>query len=107
MQHFVQHSDPAITALAADLGSTPYVLSNRWQDHNIFVTLESDLLTRAARSSINMLKLRRLDMHIDGLTRALRTPADELDEMATLQEVTEMKRIRTALAREIGSVVVR
>lgn len=107
MQHFVQHTDPAITALAADLGSTPYVLSNRWQDHNIFVTLESDLLTRAARSSINMLKLRRLDMNIVGLTRALRTPTDELDEMATLQELTEMKRIRTALAREIGSVVVR
>lgn len=106
-EHFIQHPDPNISRIAVDIQATPHTLSDRWQSHNIFVKVEQDILPRAARSAINSLKLRKLDLTLVALREALKNPVDELAEMETLSSLHELLSIRSNLAKDIGSIVVK
>ncbi|MFM1876540.1 MAG: hypothetical protein RL266_2277, partial [Bacteroidota bacterium] len=75
-QHFIHHPDPEISSLAVNFFAQPHTVSERWKEHNVFVTREEDVLKRSILSSLNVLKLRKLEKMINE-TRELMKKAEE------------------------------
>jgi len=105
-QHFTQHSDPEVATLAVNLSSSPYQLSEKYGDHNIEVRTEESMLKRSVLSSINSLKLRKLERMVLDLQEQLKT-AEEDDMMAILEKIKRLHGVRRQLADHIGTIVLK
>jgi DNA primase len=105
-QHFTQHPDPEVATLAVNLSSSPYQLSEKYGDHNIEVRTEESMLKRSVLSSINSLKLRKLERMVLDLQEQLKT-AEEDDMMAILEKIKRLHGVRRQLADHIGTIVLK
>jgi DNA primase len=105
-QHFSQHHDPEVATLAVNLSSSPYQLSEKYGDHNIEVRTEESMLKRSVLSSINSLKLRKLERMVLDLQEQLKT-AEEDDMMAILEKIKRLHGVRRQLADHIGTIVLK
>jgi hypothetical protein len=89
-----------------DLLSSPYHLSN-WEQHDIFITFEEDVLKKSIYNAIYALKARKLEIMIQDNQKRLReNPPEEemLTLMQTQQQLLEAKKIFNAL---LGRIVVK
>jgi DNA primase len=84
---FINHENTAICALTVDLLSSPYQLSN-WEQHDIFITFEEDVLKKSIYNAIYALKSRKLEIMIqDNQKRLKENPPEE--EMITLMQIQQ------------------
>ncbi len=81
---FINHDNPAISALTVDLISSPYTLAN-WEQHSIYITMEEDILKKSVLNAIYALKSRRLEIMIHDIQKRLKENPEE-DEMLTLMQ---------------------
>jgi DNA primase len=105
-KHFINHENVAICSLTVDLLSSPYLLSN-WEQHDIFITLEEDILKKSIYNAIYALKARKLDMMIQDNQKRLKENPPEEELMALLQtqhQLLEAKKIFNSL---LGRIVVK
>ncbi len=105
-QHFINHQNQEISALAVNFFAQPHTVSERWKEHNIVVTREEDVLKRSILSSLNVLKLRKLEKMIND-TRDLMKQAEEDQLMLLMEKLNRQLAVRKVLAKEIGSTVLR
>lgn len=105
-KHFTQHPDPEVAQLAVNFTSTPYILSDKWEEHNIRVLTEEMVLKRSVLSSLNSLKLRKLEGMILDLQETLKSAA-EIEMMPTLERIKKLHAVRRLLADHIGTIVLR
>ena len=105
-QHFINHQNQEISALAVNFFAQPHTVSERWKEHNIVVTREEDVLKRSILSSLNVLKLRKLEKMIND-TRDLMKQAEEDQLMLLMEKLNRQLAVRKVLAKEIGSTVFR
>lgn len=105
-QHFIQHPDSEISSLAVTFFSNPYSLSDRWAEHNIIVVKEEDALKRSVLSSLNVLKLRKLEKMITA-TRSDMKAAEEDQLLPLMEKLNRQLSIRRKIAMEIGSTVLK
>ncbi|MCE3279257.1 MAG: primase [Bacteroidetes bacterium] len=102
-KHFINHENIAICSLTVDLLSSPYQLSN-WEQHDIFITFEEDVLKKSIYNAIYALKSRKLEMMIQDNQKRLKEnpPEDEmLTLMQTQQQLLEAKKIFNAMLGRI------
>lgn len=104
--YFVNHSDKAIAEIAVDFMTTPYLLSN-WERHFIYVTEESKILQRAARSSIDALQLRRLEVMIADVQKELQEAKSPEDELILLQKQISLTEAKREFSKKLGRVVLK
>jgi DNA primase len=105
-KHFINHENVAICSLTVDLLSSPYSLSN-WEQHDIFITMEEDILKKSIYNAIYALKSRKLEMMITDNQKRLKENLPE-EEFITLlqaqQQLLEAKKMFNAL---LGRIVVK
>ena len=105
-QHFIQNPDADISSLAVTFYSTPYAISERWGEHNIVVQKEEDTVKRAIMSSLNVLKLRKLEKMINR-TRVDMKAAKEEQLFPLMEKLNRQLSVRKQLAKVIGSTVLK
>lgn len=105
-QHFTQHSDPEVAQLAVNFFSSPYTLSGQYGKHNIEVRTEDKMLKRSVLSSLNSLKLRKLEKMTIDLQEELKT-ASEDDMPIIMARIQKLQKVRRQLADHIGTIVLK
>jgi DNA primase len=105
-EHFTQHPNPEMAQLAVNLFSSPYLLSEKYGEHNITVRTEEMMLKRSVLSSLNSLKLRKLERMILQLQEQLKT-VDEDGMMPVLEEIKRLHGLRRQLSDHIGTIVLK
>lgn len=104
--YFVNHSDRAIAEIAVDFMTTPYLLSN-WERHFIYVTEESKILQRAARTAIDALQLRRLEVMIADVQKELQESKSPEDEIILIQKQMSLMDAKRDFSKKLGRVVLK
>ncbi len=105
-QHFINHQNPEISSLAVNFFAQPYIVSERWKEHNVVTLMEEDKLKQSILSSLNVLKLRKLETMISE-TRDLLKQAEEDQLMELMEKLNRQLSVRKILAKEIGSTVLK
>ncbi|MCF8256620.1 MAG: DNA primase [Flavobacteriales bacterium] len=104
--HFSQHQDPEVAQLAVNFLSNPYTLSNQYGKHNIEVRTEEMMLKRSVVSSLNSLKLRKLEKMTIDLQEQLKS-ASEDDALIIMARIQKFQKVRRQLADHIGTIVLK
>jgi len=104
--HFTQHHDPEVAQLAVNFFSMPYTLSNQYEKHNIEVRTEEMILKRSVVSSLNSLKLRKLEKMTIDLQEQLKT-ASEDDQLILMGRIQKLQKVRRQLADHIGTIILK
>lgn len=100
---FINHDNPAISALTVDLISSPYTLSN-WEQHSIYITQEEDILKKSVLNAVYALKSRRLEIMIHDIQKRLKEKPEEEEMMTLMQtqhQLLEAKKVFNALLGRI------
>jgi len=105
-KHFINHHNPEISSLAVNFFAQPHVVSERWKEHNVITLMEEDKLKQSILSSLNVLKLRKLETMITQ-TRDLLKKAEEDKLMELMEKLNRQLSVRRLLAKEIGSTVLK
>lgn len=105
-QQFINHQDPEVSSLAVNFFAQPHTVSERWKEHNIVVTREEDVLKRSILSSLNVLKLRKLEKMIND-TRDLMKQAEEDQLLELMEKLNRQLSVRKVLAKQVGSTVLK
>ncbi len=104
--YFISFPDPEVSKLAVELISSKHTLSENWKTHNILVTSEEEQLERAVLSSLNAIKLRRVEVVIWEVRSTIEDcSAEEIDDK--LRHLQQLLAIRGALAKDIGAIILR
>lgn len=101
-RHFVHHSNPRITKLAADFISTPYSISRFWESNGGIINKKELDLTIGIPSLVLSFKSQQLDDLIRDITEKLKHVKDEEEEMELLQHFTRIKQAQMQLSRQMG-----
>ncbi len=107
-QYFLQHVNPDIAQLTADLVTLPYELSENWKtQHKIDVVTEDMLMMEAVISAINNLKMKKVVALIDEKFKRLNDVHTEEERNTLLEEVMQLINLKTVISEALGIVVVR
>ncbi len=105
-QHFFHHPDPQVSKLCIDLLSSPYVLSDKWEEkHGIFVKLEDNDLQKLVLEVLYAYKLEKVKKIIDVLEEKIKTPGEETDIIQVMTEIRSQKSTRERLAGALSRIV--
>ena len=105
-QYFINHAFPDVSSLAVNFFAQPHTVSERWAEHNVVVLMEVDKLKQSIISSLNVLKLRKLEDMIND-TRDLMKKAEEEQIIMLMEKLNRQLSVRKVLAKEIGSTVLK
>lgn len=105
--HFTRHEDQHISKIAVDLLSSPYVLSERWEEkYQIYTTTEDQKLTAAVMDAIHTYKLRRVMRMIAQDEEKLKNAGPDTDFTPILERKKKLDQIKVRLAEFSGSIIV-
>lgn len=105
--HFTRHEDQHITKVAVDLLSSPYVLSDRWEEkYKIFTITEDKKLTPAVLDGIYTYKLRRVLSMIAKDEEKLKEAGPDFDYTPLLERKKRLDQIKVKLAQYSGSIII-
>lgn len=105
-QYLLQHGDPEVKQVVADLSISRYVLSDAWKErHNIYTTRESDQLQQAALQNVLRLKFRLVRTLVRENQKQLKTAStdDEVNNILLVHQ--ELKKAEMELAALLGNVI--
>lgn len=105
-RHFINHENIAICSLTVDLLSSPYSLSN-WEQHDIFITMEEDILKKSIYNAIYALKSRKLEMMIQDNQKRLKENPPEEELFTLLQAQHQLQEARKMFNALLGRIVVK
>lgn len=105
-RHFINHPNPEVSSLAVNFLAQPHIVSERWKEHNVITLTEEDKLKQSILSSLNVIKLRKLETMINE-TRDLLKKAEEEQLMELMEKLNRQLAVRKVLAKEIGSTILK
>jgi len=105
-KHFINHENIAICSLTVDLLSSPYSLSN-WEQHDIFITFEEDILKKSIYNAIYALKSRKLEMMIHDNQKRLKENPPEEELITLIQAQQQLQEARKMFNALLGRIVVK
>jgi DNA primase len=89
-----------------DLISTPYTLSQNWEDkHKINVKTEDLNLKETVNKCLNTLKLKKIEMMISDIQNTLKTCTDEEEILILLSSHQKYDVIKTKLSDPLGRII--
>ncbi len=104
--YFTRHEDQLLSRIAIDLMSTPYVLSDRWEEkYKIFTLTEEKNLKNAVLDGIYTFKLRRVLRMIAKDEEALKNADADFDYTPILERKKRLDQIKMKLAQFSGSTI--
>ncbi|MCC6691158.1 MAG: DNA primase [Bacteroidia bacterium] len=106
MNFFITHSDVDVTKVAIDLVSSPYTLA-KWEQHNIAVQTESQILKKSVYDSIYSFKARQIEQLLDQNSNILKT-ADRSENLdALIQKQQDLIEAKKYFNKLLGRIVVK
>lgn len=106
-KHFINHQDPDISSEVVNFFSEPYHLSDNWETHQIYVSLEDADLHKTVFKAIYSLKLKKLMQLIMLTQEKLKTIDSEEDLMALLEQQKLLMDAKRQISTELGRVVLK
>jgi DNA primase len=105
---FVQHTDERIQKTSIDLTASPYEVSDKWQEkYQIHISTEEDNLYKNAYKNILRLKLRLIHQLIEENNKLLKDTLHKPEEEDKLLQVyAALKQSETAIAQQLGMVII-
>lgn len=104
---FTRHEDQHISKVAVDLLSSPYTLSDRWEEkYKIFTITEDKKLTPAVLDGIYTYKLRRVMKMIAKDEEILKKAGPDFDYTPLLERKKRLDQIKVKLATFSGSIII-
>jgi DNA primase len=105
-KYFINHENVAICSLTVDLLSTPYQLSN-WEQHDIFITFEEDVLKKSIYNAIYALKSRKLEIMIQDTQKRLKENPPEEEMMTLMQTQVQLLEAKKMFNALLGRIVLK
>ncbi len=100
-KYFLNHPDSEIAAMAIQLISYPYQLSENWEKNHIYVKMESDELRQNAIEILMAFKHRLLSKQLKEITKRMQHAKDEAEIFVLQQQHFEMKQLEILIAKEL------
>ncbi|MEZ5173242.1 MAG: DNA primase [Bacteroidia bacterium] len=106
-QFFLHHDNRQMAEYVIHLTSTPYELSENWQNkHQIFVSTEADTSRKMVMTAIYAYKLRRVKALLEKMSKQLETFTEEEEMLKLLDEMKSLQHAKIELARQLQYVIV-
>jgi len=104
--YFINHSNADVRKMAIDLISTPYTLSQNWEDkHKIAVKTEDINLKETINKCLNTLKLKKIEMMLSEILSTLKSCTDEEEILALLSRQQKYDIIKAKLSDPLGRII--
>lgn len=104
---YIQHPDNKISAVAAELLSTQYVLSDKWKEFDIHVPREEHILKKVVENAMNHLHLKKLMHILDGIKSEMKETQEEAKTTYLLEVYQHTRNTMLDLQRKLGVVIMR
>lgn len=104
-KHFIDGDDEAIKQEVISLITSRYEVSERWEEHSIFVPKDEDILANITYKNILRLKWRKIKFMVKEIEDKL-VHADEIEEISNLQKIhIKLKESEVQVAQILGNVL--
>lgn len=104
--HFINHENTDIAYLTVDLISSPYALS-KWEQHQIYPTLEENILKKSLYHAIYALKSRKLEMMIHDIQNKLKEQPPEEEMMTLMQTQHQLIEAKKTFNSLLGRIILK
>ena len=104
--HFVQHSNPAISQVATDVMSSRYELSENWKKHGIYTDTEDVHLRLAVETAVYSLKVKKIEQLIKSTQDEMKSPDVETQNQA-LEKMSKLLLLKKMISKKLGRTVLR
>ena len=104
--HFVQHSNPAISQVATDVMSSRYELSENWKKHGIYTSTEDLHLRLAVENAVYSLKIKKIEQLIKSTQDEMKSPEIEIQNQA-LEKMSKLLLLKKMISKKLGRTVLR
>ena len=106
MNFFVNQGDVIISKTVIDLVSSPYTLA-KWEQHNILVQTEDQVLKRSVYSAIYSFKSKHIEKLLEENNQLLKTMNNEEQMMALLQQQKQLIEAKKHFNNLLGRIIVK
>ncbi len=106
-QYFFTHHNPEVSKMAIDMLTSPYTLSNQWEDkHKIYVKKEEDNIKMNVVEILYAFKLKKLEKIIYKNREMLREEMKPEIMIAKMEFLRNMESIKAMLAKELSRIII-
>jgi DNA primase len=105
--HFIAHPEKEVSAVAIDLVSTPYSLSENWEKHGIQVQTEEMLMKKSVLGAVYSLKVKKLTRLILEGQKSLKGPHTDEEINSILEKQRELNELKKQFASLLGRIVLK
>lgn len=106
-KEFIHHENDEIRALAINLLSSPYVLSDNWEKKKIIVPREADKLKQLVTSALLSYKSKVLEKMIVDQQNELKTISDEEDLLIIIQKLKMLKQKSIEINSKLSRIIIK
>ncbi len=105
-QHFYKHINPEVSRLCIDLISSPYTLSDNWENkHGIYIKNEALDLKKNIMEILYAFKLKKLEKMIHENKESLKEDKEDASILQKMGQIRELETVKTLLAKELSRIV--
>ena len=104
--HFVQHSNPAISQVATDVMSSRYELSENWKKYGIYTSTEDVQLRLAVENAVYSLKVKKIEQLIKSTQDEMKSHEIEVQNQA-LEKMSKLLLLKKMISKKLGRTVLR
>lgn len=105
---FIKSQDRAIADLAITLSTSPYILSENWENkHNIYVKDESENLKSTVLGGLFHLKKTKIAGILTDLSNEIKTEQDPVNMEILLQKFMAMKGVEREISKHLGITILK
>ncbi|TVQ14356.1 MAG: DNA primase [Bacteroidetes bacterium] len=106
-QYFFTHHNPDVSKMAIDMLTSPYTLSNQWEDkHKIYVKKEEDNVKMNVIEILYAFKLKKLEKIIYEKREELKEKMETEIMLDKMEFIRNMETIKTILAKELSRIII-
>lgn len=106
-QYFFTHHNPDVSKMAIDMLTSPYTLSNQWEDkHKIYVKKEEDNVKMNVIEILYAFKLKKLEKIIYENRQMLKQEMEPETMLEKMEFLRNMESIKTMLAKELSRIII-
>lgn len=106
-QYFFTHHNPEVSKMAIDMLTSPYTLSDQWEDkHKIYVKKEEDNVKMNVIEILYAFKLKKLEKIIYENREMLKKEMEPETMLEKMEFLRNMESIKTMLAKELSRIII-
>ncbi|MGZ4054231.1 MAG: DNA primase [Bacteroidia bacterium] len=103
-KYFINHENLSISKLTVDILTFPYNLAN-WEQHDILVTMEEDILKKSIYNAIYALKGIKIDIMKDDLQKKLKETTSDEEMFTIMTIIRQIDEARVLINKPLGRII--